>query len=251
MRHLPIFTIVLLLTGILAWNMSFYGDFYRVQASQRTAGVQEPLPRLLPVIAVGRFEGVDLVGGIQGPAERASRVPAMQAAKDSRAEPVAGPGGGSSRPVSEPDHAHQPEGLMGSPGSTLRGHRHGMWTERSDSGAVLMTGNYEQGTRVGEWTFHHADGSLRSQGLYVAGLRDGVWRCFHPGGMGLRSEGRHSAREGGERVGLWTRYFTSGAIMERGSYQRGVMQGHWVFYDRAGREGPRTGLYHDGVRAED
>jgi len=253
MRHLPILTIGILLTGILAWNLSFYGDLYRVQASQRAVGVQEPLPRLLPVTPVGQVEGVQLAGGINHSIEQATSATALSAGPEPEA--AVGHRSGAARQAldGEPGAVlqHHPEGHARSAGGTLRGHRHGRWTEFFESGAVLMTGSYEQGTRVGEWAFHHADGSLRSQGLYVAGLRDGVWRCFHPGGMGLRSEGRHCAREGGERVGVWTRYFTNGAIMERGSYQRGVMQGQWVFYDREGREGPRTGLYRDGALVED
>lgn len=249
MRQLPLFTTVVLVAGLLVWNLSFYGDLYRVRASQGMVRAQERLPRLQPRAPVQ----VSLAGENGGSVDWAS--PGRTSRSDDGGGSPLGTfqGGGQAEPASiqEAVFHHYPSGSTRSRGSLLNGHRHGRWTEFFDSGAVLMAGTYEDGTRVGEWTFHHADGSLRSRGLYVAGLRDGTWRCFHPDGRGLRSEGQHSAQEGGERVGLWTRYFTDGPIMERGAYRRGVMQGNWVFYDSEGREGPRTGLYRDGVLVKD
>lgn len=241
MRQLPLLTIAALVVAILAWNLSFYGDLLRARPAQRSVLAQERGPQL-QALAAG-----DVAASAARPAELGSLVDAAGSGGGSRSLP---PGSETSPTVEEVEHRY-PTGSVKSEGTLVGGRRHGLWTEYWEGGAVLMTGRYEQGLREGEWTFHHEDGTLRSRGLYLAGLRDGAWRTFHPGGQRLRSEGRHSAEEGGERIGLWTQYFTNGAIKERGCYQRGVMEGDWMFYDIDGRVGRRSGLYHDGDRAGD
>jgi hypothetical protein len=245
-RQLPFLTILLLVFGILAWNFSFYGDFYRVRAAQQPARAEPHASQL------HRVEASTIGGDARSPLlVRAGRGLDEDVFGSSAPTGNAPPSRGDVSPPPEPEtqvveHRYE-SGARKSVGTLVVGRRHGEWTEYWPDGPLLMSGRYEDGDRVGEWSFHHEDGTLRSRGQYVAGLRDGDWRSYHPGGQTLSREGRHDAGDDGERVGLWTKYFRSGAIMERGTYDAGVMQGHWVFYDEKGREGPRSGFYRDGV----
>ena len=241
MRQLPLLTVVALVVTILAWNLSFYGELLRTRPAQRPVHAEERAPRLHALSP----DRVDAGAGAQ--VDDSALVEAEGAALGARARVL--------------DEAHEPvvetiehryvTGAVKSEGALVDGRRHGTWTEYWEGGAVLMTGRYERGQRTGEWTFQHEDGTLRSRGAYRDGLRDGPWRSYHPGGQVLRAEGRHAAEEGGERVGLWTQYFTNGAIKEHGTYVRGVMEGDWIFYDIDGREGRRSGLYRSGDRVGD
>ena len=246
MKRLPLITLILLVVGILAWNVPFYGDYYRSQSARPVRSELEEA-HLKPVApqAVGDGRPVELRQPRLEVAPSGGE-PGGESSQDASADP--GPPVTDSAPgeVERLEYLY-PSGALKSRGSLVEGRREGPWTEFWENGEVLMSGRYRDGKREGEWSFYYDDGSLRSRGRYVGGLRDGLWRGYYPGGAALRSEGRHSAEQGGERVGLWTQYYENGAIRERGSYERGVMQGYWVFYDPEGNEDRRTGNYREGV----
>lgn len=244
MKQLPLATVVALVLFILAWNLSFYGDLYRSSATGRSAQEGDLLVRVASGGAGGEAMLESPGGNDPRPHEAGSRNPVdhVTSHRSESETPM------ERTPVEEPFVAHYPGGQIKSQGTLVDGKREGRWEEFWENGQLLMGGSFHLGERTGEWIFHYEDGSLRSKGEYVGGLRDGMWYSYHPDqNLQLRSDGAYSAEEGGERVGLWTQYYTSGEVMSQGTYKRGVMQGHWTFKNPEGSEGPRSGYYTDGV----
>lgn len=254
-KQLPLFTVLALAVGILVWNFSFYGEFYRARGDRMTVRAEEGLGGMQP-LTPGSFEDPrlatsqhpdgqtllssdDAPGGAQASGQRADGSPDP----DSAQLPLVDPG-----PVIEDVLYRYADGLtLRAQGQLRDGQRFGTWIQYWENKQVLNRGSYEDGERDGEWEFFYEDGVRRDQGSYDRGQRTGLWRTYHPR-QRLMVEGHYQADE---RSGAWSTFYTDGSPKERGQYLQGVMQGRWEFYDPEGRLGPRSGLYRDGERVGD
>ncbi len=243
-KQLPLLTIVVLTAMILAWNFSFYGDFYRAQAVGRSVPAEARPPQASEVELVA-------AGGV-GSAEVAGRGKPAHAQQGAVAEPGASLDHRVTAGSPEEDgdvavtYTYQ-GGAPKSEGTLRHGYRYGEWREYWENGNLLMTGRYEESGRVGDWEFFHEDGSPSSRTAYVMGMKDGESESFFSNGK-LASRGHYSADQ---RTETWTQYYRDGSIKETGTYEQGVRQGEWTFRDPEGFDGPRTGQYRDGVRVPD
>jgi MORN repeat protein len=257
-KQLPFFTVIALALGILAWNFSFYGDFYRARGDRMTVRAEDGAPRVRPLTPAA-FEDLGSAERqtLEGPHPQVTGTTDEPggAARDSRRLTGSGTQGAGAELGVEPSGGPQIEDVVyrfadgvtvRSRGSLLDGQRVGRWLQYRENGQVLNQGEYADGERQGEWEFFYEDGIRRDVGSYERGQRTGLWRTYHPSGK-LMIEGTYEADE---RTGAWAAYYTDGSPKESGVYELGVMQGYWEFYDPEGRLGPRTGLYRDGLRVE-
>lgn len=239
MKQLPLLTVLGLVLAVLAWNVSFYSDFYRARAGAGPRGdARESVLR--PV----RPEGV----------ERAAAAPTeLEEPDEVSGARMPEPGDEVSEGVSEgeapvPDRHGEvridyPDGARKTRGTLVDGRRHGPWTEFHPNGQLLKVGHFEHGQKVGEWRYYHEDGLLGQRIEFVDGLRHGETETWFPTGR-VKSEGHY---ERDEREGRWTLYYPDGGVKERGEYERGRREGLWEFYDSEGNLNPRrSGRYENG-----
>ena len=153
MRQLPLLTILVLVVGILAWNFSFYGEFYRARSTGLPVRAEGPAQMRSinpgqvgePVISFRAETGE--MNGVEGDSAYSS-VPDS----DQRA-----PAGTDTQPGPELAQVayDYPDGGPKSVGWLRDGDRHGLWTEYWENGKTLMAGKFVQGERCGEWKFFH------------------------------------------------------------------------------------------------
>ena len=115
----------------------------------------------------------------------------------------------------------------------------GNHVELSDSGKVIVKGDYIDGEEEGEWIYEVGD--EKELGSYVAGKREGEWK--HYTGEMLNFEGSYiEGNPNGEFVYFWE----NGNVREKGKYIMGKKEGDWQIYDFDGIK-IITIRYEDGV----
>lgn len=258
MRRLPFFTVVFLATGLLAWNFSFYREFYEAHAAgaatRRGVGPEQrrsapsPLgqelasPPLEPLADAGRVADAARTGSAthRTPATDGPGPDLQRSADGAR---------GTSNPGDRVERVllRYPSGSPHAEGLREGGLRAGLWTEWYEEGRRYSQGRYKDDLRHGHWIYWYAGGQKMHEGDYAVGRREGDWRSWHENGH-QKLRGRHLH---GERDGLWGQYYSNGQIMESGRYVDGRREGWWEFYDYDGNGDRRTGWYENGRRVRD
>lgn len=121
-----------------------------------------------------------------------------------------------------------------------KGKLNGDHLELSDSGKVIIKGQYVDGEEDGEWVYEVGD--EKEIGSYVAGKREGEWKQYYSNGelnfIGSYIEGNPN----GEFISYWD----NGKVKEKGKYIMGLKEGDWSLYDYDGIK-IITINYEDGV----
>jgi antitoxin component YwqK of YwqJK toxin-antitoxin module len=115
----------------------------------------------------------------------------------------------------------------------------GPYVEKSDSGKVIIQGEYIDGEEEGEWLYEVGDN--KEIGSYVGGKREGLWK--HYTDEVLYFEGNYIE---GNPNGDFTYYWENEKIKEKGKYIMGKKEGDWNIYDYDGIK-IITIRYEDGV----
>lgn len=109
----------------------------------------------------------------------------------------------------------------------INGVSNGNYVELSDSGKVIIKGEYVDGEEEGEWFYEVGD--EKEIGSYVAGKREGAWK--HYTDDVLTFEGSYiEGNPNGEFVYFWP----DEKIKEKGKYIMGKKEGDWYIYDSEG-----------------
>lgn len=111
--------------------------------------------------------------------------------------------------------------------------------ELTDSGTVIVSGNYVDGEEDGEWLYVIGDDT--EKGSYVNGKREGLWTQYSSGL--LYFEGSFVD---GNANGTHTWYYDNGKIREKGNYVMGKKEGNWSVYNEDGTK-LITLTFEDGV----
>lgn len=109
-----------------------------------------------------------------------------------------------------------------------KGREDGEFVELSLAGDTLASGRYERGLKQGRWVEHVHDD--RREGVYLDGERDGMWRHMDPE-RGLRFSGAYVA---GIPTGEHVTYWPGGVRASVGSYEGGLPEGNWRYFDSTG-----------------
>jgi antitoxin component YwqK of YwqJK toxin-antitoxin module len=115
----------------------------------------------------------------------------------------------------------------------------GMMQELSDSGKVIVKGNFIEGEEDGEWFYEVNDDKVL--GSFVNGKKEGLWKHYY--NDQLYFEGNYiEGLPDGEHIWYWD----NGKVKEKGNYVAGKKEGNWVLNSY---EGLRLLLleYSDGV----
>ena len=259
MNRLPFFTVVVLATGILVWNFSFYRGYYQAQAAGSVRGHGLPVEPGGPLLrggpgaasaADGTSELADTPRGRDAPDTSEERGELGDESARRASKPGGNPGAGESRgPTGSSDPGvletgHYPGGTRRSEGRRVDGRREGTWVEWYEGGEPLSRGRYENDLRDGRWLYWYASGQAQHEGDYDAGQREGQWLSWHENGE-TRHEGRY---RDGDREGMWRQWYSNSQVMEAGRYVSGLREGWWEFYDFEGRSDKRAGWYEAGRR---
>ncbi|HSJ67102.1 MAG TPA: toxin-antitoxin system YwqK family antitoxin [Anditalea sp.] len=154
-------------------------------------------------------------------------------------------------------------GQLEQEGFYVNGDKNGIWREWNDEGMLTEEAIYhssgdirwiniwgadgKQQIRdgVGHLVTYHDNGKISARGAIKDSIFDGMWKFFHENGQ-LAAE--HLYNKGEKKVlntfdpkgsplvikgnGIHQSYYSSGALMEEGSYKDGVQEGSWkIFYD--------------------
>jgi antitoxin component YwqK of YwqJK toxin-antitoxin module len=111
--------------------------------------------------------------------------------------------------------------------------------ELSDSGKVIVKGNFIEGEEDGEWFYEVNDD--KAIGSYVNGKKEGVWKQYYNGQ--LYYEGSYIE---GQPDGQQVYYWDNGKVKEKGNYIAGKKEGDWVMFDYEGLK-ILTLNYSDGI----
>jgi len=109
-----------------------------------------------------------------------------------------------------------------------KGKEDGDFVELSINGDTLARGIYERGLKQGLWLEHVNDD--RREGLYLDGERDGKWRHYSAEEK-LRFEGEYVA---GIPTGQHVTFWPNGVRASMGSYEGGLPEGNWRYFDGMG-----------------
>lgn len=115
----------------------------------------------------------------------------------------------------------------------------GFFQELSDSGKVIVKGNFIDGEEDGEWFYEVNDDKVI--GTYVNGKKEGIWKNYF--GDKMYFEGSYIE---GLQDGLQVYYWDNGRIKEKGSYIAGKKEGNWVLFSYDGLK-LLTLEYIDGI----
>lgn len=115
----------------------------------------------------------------------------------------------------------------------------GNHVELSDSGKVIIKGEYLDGEEEGEWFYEVGD--EKEIGSYVAGKREGTWK--HYTDDVLNFEGSYIE---GNPNGDFVYFGENEKIKEKGKYIMGKKEGDWNIYDSEGIK-IITIRYEDGI----
>ncbi|MEI6765579.1 MAG: hypothetical protein WCM76_08050 [Bacteroidota bacterium] len=115
----------------------------------------------------------------------------------------------------------------------------GPMKELSDSGSIIISGNFVDGEEDGEWIYKVGDDT--ENGSYVNGKRDGLWKQYSSGI--LYFDGSYvDGNANGDHI--W--YYENGKIREKGSFVMGKKEGNWSVFNEDGTK-LITITFEDGV----
>lgn len=115
----------------------------------------------------------------------------------------------------------------------------GPMKELSDSGSVIIAGNYVDGEEDGEWTYKVGDDE--EYGTYANGKREGTWKQYSSGQLYFQGSFVDGSPNGEH---IW--YYETGKIREKGNYVMGKKEGNWSVYNEDGTK-LITVTFEDGV----
>ena len=118
-------------------------------------------------------------------------------------------------------------------GSYLKGSKHGIWKEWSESGYLVLQSHYFKDKLNGEWTTFRSNGTKLWAGNYINGLEDGLWVAWYENGQ-KKSEG--VKKEGKFFTGLYTEWSDQGVKVLEGAYEQWGKHGIWRGYDDFGNK---------------
>jgi antitoxin component YwqK of YwqJK toxin-antitoxin module len=120
------------------------------------------------------------------------------------------------------------------------GKLNGPYVELSDSGQIIIKGDFEDGLEDGEWIYQAGD--EKEVGSYVAGKREGDWKHYFSNGE-LNFTGSYTE---GNPNGEFITFYDNKKIKEKGKYIMGLKEGDWSLYDYDGSK-IITIKYEDGI----
>ena len=94
-------------------------------------------------------------------------------------------------------------------------------TEYSDSGSVLVKGEYVEGFEEGLWFYQFGD--IKMEGSYKEGKRDGTWKYYYDNGNINFVGSFFEDNPNGKHVFYWN----NGKVKEEGYYVMGEKEGEW------------------------
>ena len=106
----------------------------------------------------------------------------------------------------------------------IRGRRHGLCVQYSDSASVVVKGEYIENERDGFWIEHVGD--IREEGNYSTGLKEGVWKSFHKDGQIYHTGNFLQGNPDGRHLF----YYPDGTIKEEQYYVMGRRYRNWKKY---------------------
>lgn len=116
----------------------------------------------------------------------------------------------------------------------------GSYIEKTDTGSIIVKGEYIDGEEEGEWIIEVGD--EKEIGSYVAGKKEGEWKHYFANGeinfIGSYIEGNPN--------GEFIYYWDNKKIKEKGKYLMGLKEGEWSVYDYDGIK-IITIRYEDGI----
>ncbi len=119
------------------------------------------------------------------------------------------------------------------------GIHNGNYVELSDSGKVIVKGEYVDGEEEGEWIYETGD--EKEIGSYESGKREGLWKHYTDGTLNF--EGNYiEGNPNGDFVYFWP----NEKVKEKGKYIMGKKEGDWHIYDSEGIK-IITIRYEDGI----
>ncbi len=121
-----------------------------------------------------------------------------------------------------------------------KGVLNGHYKEVSDSGNVILEGEYVEGKQDGPWTYQVGD--EKEVGSYQEGLREGEWKYYFSTGEVNFSCSYTEGNLNGEYITYWD----NGKVREKGKYIMGQKEGDWSIYDYEGLK-IITIRFEDGV----
>lgn len=90
-------------------------------------------------------------------------------------------------------------------------------------GTIISKGAYHDGSREGPWTVNDLD--VTGRGNYRHDAREGPW-SFVSKGHRIAAGSYHK----GKFEGPWVFYWPGGGLESRGTFRRGLKEGHWRFF---------------------
>ncbi len=111
----------------------------------------------------------------------------------------------------------------------VNGENDDTYTEYSDSGVVIVQGQYAEGFESGEWIY--TIGDIIEKGTYTDGVQTGWWiqQNKSDGKIVFKGEFRDGKPEGKH---IW--YYPNGNKKSEGFYSDGIREGDWRFFSEDG-----------------
>jgi uncharacterized protein len=115
----------------------------------------------------------------------------------------------------------------------------GEMKELSDSGKIIVKGNFINGEEDGQWFYEINDD--KETGSYLNGKKDGEWKGYTNGILYFQGSYLEGLPDG-----MHIYYWDNGRIKEKGRYNAGQKDGDWTTYDYDGLK-ILTITYVDGM----
>lgn len=103
----------------------------------------------------------------------------------------------------------------------------GTMQELSDSGKIIVKGEYIDGEEDGEWFYEVNDDKV--VGSYVNGKKEGVWKGYYNDQLYFEGSFVEGMPDGEHKY-----YWDNGRIKEKGNYIAGKKEGNWSLYSYEG-----------------
>ena len=244
MKSLPLILVIVLSSGILLWNFSFYEVHAKGPGTaQIPTGLFSSRAPSVPGVIVAPEPDLETVQARLAERGKLRSVEANSPQSDLTAHRAGGRA--SEVPAGQSNSAERAPRRRGKAWRRNQPHpENGPWREYWRSGNPRTAGQFKEGKREGHWVQWFEGGQLQAEGDFVDGLRSGRWSAWHEDG----TPKQEIHLEEGEPEGSWIEWYSNGGIKEHGSYVRGLREGFWEFYDFEGRVDRRTGFYENGRR---
>lgn len=118
----------------------------------------------------------------------------------------------------------------------------GYLKEWSDSGSMIVQGQYIEGEEDGEWVYEINDD--RVSGSYVNGKMEGEWKHYYNDQLYFQGNYVEGLPDG-EHIYYWD----NGKVKEKGNYIAGKREGSWQYFGYDGLK-VLTVTYSDGIETE-